>query len=81
MTEYRCTYCGQMWKGFHQCAGSVPLNTTWAVPVIQHGWMCPKCGSAHCPHVETCPQLGLHFGSPIGPATGIGSAGDTEGGK
>lgn len=19
------------------------------------GWLCPKCGSAHAPHIQTCP--------------------------
>lgn len=23
---------------------------------INQGWSCPKCGSAHAPHVQTCPQ-------------------------
>lgn len=22
-----------------------------------NGWNCPKCGSAHAPHVETCPVV------------------------
>jgi hypothetical protein len=24
-------------------------------PVMQHGWMCPNCKTAHSPSVMTCP--------------------------
>jgi len=23
---------------------------------LRPGWLCPKCGSAHGPNVETCPE-------------------------
>jgi uncharacterized OB-fold protein len=23
---------------------------------LRPGWLCPKCGSAHGPNVQTCPQ-------------------------
>jgi hypothetical protein len=24
-------------------------------PVMQHGWMCPNCKTAHSPSIMTCP--------------------------
>lgn len=28
------------------------------------GWMCPQCGKAHAPHVDTCPDGGSQFAPP-----------------
>jgi hypothetical protein len=42
MLEY--TTCVPMGAGYN---GITPIN---------QGWSCPKCGSAHAPHVQTCPQ-------------------------
>lgn len=25
--------------------------------MTKHGWMCPQCGKAHGPHVDTCPTV------------------------
>lgn len=33
-----------------------------AITPLNQGWSCPKCGSAHAPHVQTCPQSwGLNY--------------------
>lgn len=37
----------------------MPIGDPWPqVPVwpAPQGWMCPKCGSAHAPSVQTCPN-------------------------
>jgi len=26
---------------------------------MSKGWLCPKCGSAHGPHIDTCPDGGV----------------------
>ena len=31
------------------------------------GWLCPSCGRAHAPHVETCPVLTITSSSPYEP--------------
>lgn len=35
-------------------------NVSFNMLVVQQqrtGWLCPKCGGAHGPHVDTCPAL------------------------
>jgi hypothetical protein len=40
---------------------------------INQGWSCPKCGSAHAPHVQTCPNnfggLNYPLAQPCSPYT------------
>lgn len=26
------------------------------IPLVQHGWVCPKCGAVYAPWVATCNQ-------------------------
>ena len=70
----RCTICGQWWDGaLHSCGGSptFPAIPQWPAP---QGWQCPNCGSAHAPHVLTCP-VQVPTGTTYGPAN---SSGGTE---
>ena len=32
---------------------------------MSKGWLCPQCGKAHGPHVDTCPDGGSVFGPPV----------------
>lgn len=38
--------------------------------MINQGWLCPKCNSAHAPDVKTCPQS--FMGIPVHVATDCG---------
>ena len=51
-----CPYCGErndVTNGC-KCQRGYYVNVP-SVPQPQ-GWMCPACGSAHPPHVHTCPN-------------------------
>jgi hypothetical protein len=59
----RCPRCGQ-WVSYgpydsHQCLPS-PFVNPFSPPIpvwaARQGWMCPNCGSAHAPSVQTCPM-------------------------
>jgi hypothetical protein len=58
MLEYTTGGCG---------AVSAAAALTRLTPVNQ-GWSCPKCGSAHAPHVQTCPQSSWGHNYPLPPA-------------
>ena len=32
---------------------------------MNHGWLCPKCGGAHGPDVQSCPQVPLPVPLPV----------------
>lgn len=71
MTEIRCAICGQLWVGIHQCGRRVPLSNLPAQQ-LPSGWMCPKCGNAHGPHIATCPQGQLPWSPTFYPTANSG---------
>jgi hypothetical protein len=40
--------------------------------IINQGWLCPKCNSAHAPDVKTCPGGAAFMGIPVQVATDCG---------
>lgn len=35
------------------------MNVELTASPASKGWICPQCGNAHGPHVDTCPAAGL----------------------